>query len=532
MQGVGRADPVDNDGRISPQPCSSRRKRVSGFIIFAAFPCLPEVTCREAWAELKRIAPDTADIADFVEYMERNYMGANAQYPPSQWCLAPSNDSVVQRTTNPAEGFHSYLRRAFTKAHPRPPEFCKKLKTIQSASETSLNSVDAGIAATSQSLEPKRLVLYQTFMRSDRSSPRLMEYIERTGMVDAGELLKITTFDRLLRYWVQEYEELTAYRLPACGVDKTCTIIDLKGLGLKQFTPQVKNMMQKLAKVANDNYPEVLGTMFVVNAPFIFTAIWKVVSPMVDPITRSKIVVLGSNYKPTLHNVVDPSQLPDFLGGTCTACDDVRGGCMYSNMGPWVAYKKEKEEERRLKSTGGGSPKYEGSAMPSTTRSHSGSFDDFISLVSSDEYRDYVSCCSFTPISRKASEDVVASGKIMNSTTLKPPPSAITESIQSSSVAVEIGTTSHFARASDEDIFSSVAGSALGNGLQTMPSTPDPADNSASPIPRSGGTSHRRKKASFTAKWLSCFACHSSAASADIVSPRNKAEGAGQQPST
>ncbi|KAF4754317.1 hypothetical protein FOZ62_018026, partial [Perkinsus olseni] len=144
-------------------------------------PCLPEVTCREAWAELKRIAPDTADIADFVEYMERNYMGANAQYPPSQWCLAPSNDSVVQRTTNPAEGFHSYLRRAFTKAHPRPPEFCKKLKTIQSASETSLNSVDAGIAATSQSLEPKRLVLYQTFMRSDRSSPRLMEYLQRVG---------------------------------------------------------------------------------------------------------------------------------------------------------------------------------------------------------------------------------------------------------------------------------------------------------------------------------------------------------------
>ncbi|KAF4727985.1 cytosolic factor, phosphatidylinositol/phosphatidylcholine transfer protein, partial [Perkinsus olseni] len=147
-------------------------------------------------------------------------------------------------------------------------------------------------------------------------------------------------------------------------------------------------MMQKLAKVANDNYPEVLGTMFVVNAPFIFTAIWKVVSPMVDPITRSKIVVLGSNYKPTLHNVVDPSQLPDFLGGTCTACDDVRGGCMYSNMGPWVAYKKEKEEERRLKSTGDGSPKFEGSAMPSTTRSHSGSFDDFISLVSSEEYRE------------------------------------------------------------------------------------------------------------------------------------------------
>mmetsp|Transcript_7449 Transcript_7449/g.6371 ORF Transcript_7449/g.6371 Transcript_7449/m.6371 type:complete len:133 (-) Transcript_7449:7-405(-) len=118
-------------------------------------------------------------------------------------------------------------------------------------------------------------------------------------------------------------------------------------LGLKQFTPQVKNMIQRLARVTNDNYPEVLGSMFVVNAPFIFTAIWKIVSPMVDPVTRSKITVLGSSYQPTLHSVVDPSQLPDFLGGTCTACESVRGGCMYSNMGPWVQYEKEKKEEKK-----------------------------------------------------------------------------------------------------------------------------------------------------------------------------------------
>eukprot|EP00453_Perkinsus_chesapeaki_P004267 CAMPEP_0185924022 /NCGR_PEP_ID=MMETSP0924C-20121207/11886_1 /TAXON_ID=321610 /ORGANISM="Perkinsus chesapeaki, Strain ATCC PRA-65" /LENGTH=58 /DNA_ID=CAMNT_0028658391 /DNA_START=132 /DNA_END=304 /DNA_ORIENTATION=- len=52
---------------------------------------------------------------------------------------------------------------------------------------------------------------------------------KKTGMVDAAELLRITTFERLLRYWVEEYEELIEYRLPACGVDKTCTIVDLKG---------------------------------------------------------------------------------------------------------------------------------------------------------------------------------------------------------------------------------------------------------------------------------------------------------------
>jgi len=48
--------------------------------------------------------------------------------------------------------------------------------------------------------------------------------------------------------------------------------------------------------VISAHYPERAGKLFIVNAPFWFSTIWRVVSPLVDPNTRAKISILGSNY--------------------------------------------------------------------------------------------------------------------------------------------------------------------------------------------------------------------------------------------
>ena len=51
------------------------------------------------------------------------------------------------------------------------------------------------------------------------------------------------------------------------------------------------------SSVASDNYPEILGRMFIVNAPFFFTGIWTMCKPFLDDGTKKKITILGSDYK-------------------------------------------------------------------------------------------------------------------------------------------------------------------------------------------------------------------------------------------
>jgi hypothetical protein len=44
-------------------------------------------------------------------------------------------------------------------------------------------------------------------------------------------------------------------------------------------------------------YPETLYKMFIVNAPWIFRALWKIVSPWIDPQTRERICMGGDKLK-------------------------------------------------------------------------------------------------------------------------------------------------------------------------------------------------------------------------------------------
>ena len=71
--------------------------------------------------------------------------------------------------------------------------------------------------------------------------------------------------------------------------------------------------------------------MFIVNAPFMFKAVWNVLQSFMDARTREKITMCGSNYRATLLEVIHEEDLPEFLGGTC-ACP---GGCCHAGAGPW-----------------------------------------------------------------------------------------------------------------------------------------------------------------------------------------------------
>ncbi|MED6158084.1 hypothetical protein PIB30_029392 [Stylosanthes scabra] len=165
-------------------------------------------------------------------------------------------------------------------------------------------------------------------------------YIERLGKAHPSRLMRITTIDRYLKYHVQEFERALQEKFPACSVaakrriSSTTTILDVQGLGMKNFSPTAANLLAAMTRIDSSYYPETLHRMYIVNAGTGFKKmLWPAAQKFLDPKTIAKIQVYEPKSLCKLLDVIDSSQLPDFLGGSCTCAGE--GGCLRSSMGPW-----------------------------------------------------------------------------------------------------------------------------------------------------------------------------------------------------
>uniref|UniRef100_A0A2C9JGU4 CRAL-TRIO domain-containing protein n=2 Tax=Biomphalaria glabrata TaxID=6526 RepID=A0A2C9JGU4_BIOGL len=104
-------------------------------------------------------------------------------------------------------------------------------------------------------------------------------------------------------------------------VDGLVVIFDMEGVSSKMLWRPGLQMYLHLVSLLEDNYPEMLKRMFVINAPRIFPLLYKLCRPLISQDTKNKIHVLGSDYTSTLLKYIDADELPAYLGGNKTDPD-------------------------------------------------------------------------------------------------------------------------------------------------------------------------------------------------------------------
>ncbi|CAH1802359.1 unnamed protein product [Owenia fusiformis] len=119
----------------------------------------------------------------------------------------------------------------------------------------------------------------------------------------------------VVREWEKQTKKLGKH------VHGLTVLFDMENVGTGMLWRPGLQMYLQLVKTLEDNYPEMMKQMFVINAPRIFPLLWKVARPLMSEHTKQKIQVLGSDYKEVLQRYIDADQLPGFLGGTITDPD-------------------------------------------------------------------------------------------------------------------------------------------------------------------------------------------------------------------
>ncbi|AQK60005.1 Sec14p-like phosphatidylinositol transfer family protein [Zea mays] len=139
-------------------------------------------------------------------------------------------------------------------------------------------------------------------------------------VLDIAHMTKLRGILSQVHYYVQSHIQINEYRdriiLPRLTqqfgrpVTSCIKVLDMTGLKLSALS-QIK-MLTSISTVDDLNYPEKTETYYVVNVPYIFSACWKVVKPLLQERTKKKVKVLTGCGRDELLKIMDYSSLPHF----------------------------------------------------------------------------------------------------------------------------------------------------------------------------------------------------------------------------
>lgn len=92
-------------------------------------------------------------------------------------------------------------------------------------------------------------------------------------------------------------------------------VMDLENGSTSQLKKPFYSIMKKTMQIDQTFFPERMFRSILINAPFIFSAVWAIVKTFLDKDTVAKLRIVRSDYFKYLEEVIDPSEIPSDYGG-------------------------------------------------------------------------------------------------------------------------------------------------------------------------------------------------------------------------
>eukprot|EP00622_Pseudochattonella_farcimen_P000172 FR734616.1.p1 GENE.FR734616.1~~FR734616.1.p1 ORF type:complete len:335 (+),score=31.49 FR734616.1:59-1006(+) len=139
-------------------------------------------------------------------------------------------------------------------------------------------------------------------------------YYEKVGRVDLKAMKSAgVTVPQIINYYtyMTEYMWNVISPEPEGPASKCLTIFDVGGVSIFEVVGEVLEFIKGTSGIAGDHYPERCANILIINAPKIFSSIWSMISPMINPVTRDKVRISCAGEATTneMMTLIDRDQL-------------------------------------------------------------------------------------------------------------------------------------------------------------------------------------------------------------------------------
>ncbi|KAJ1649671.1 phosphatidylinositol transfer protein csr1 [Dispira simplex] len=165
------------------------------------------------------------------------------------------------------------------------------------------SKVDEIITLGEEGLDPKILEKGISFLHGEDKQGRPV-VVTRVKMHRKDD----QTLEEMTRYLIWTIETLRMFLAP--GMETVTIIFDLSDFTMANMD---FNFVKILIRCLEAYYPESLGVLLIYNAPWIFSGVWRMISPLLDPVVAAKIKFIDQ--KEQFEDFIDPTHLVDWLGG-------------------------------------------------------------------------------------------------------------------------------------------------------------------------------------------------------------------------